>query len=76
MRYLRNKRDGFIYEWNEILAENPLCEEVNEQQAYPERFVPKTQKNRKSGLALETKDVPEDSITGNPDLNLEASRGL
>ena len=39
MRYLRNIKDGFIYEWNEILASNPLCREVTEQEAYPERFI-------------------------------------
>lgn len=38
MRYLRNRRDGTIYEWNPILAENPLCQEVTPEEAYPERF--------------------------------------
>lgn len=76
MRYLRNKKDGFIYEWNEILAENPLCEEVTEEQAFPERFVPKKQKGRKSGLALETEDVPEEPVVTNEELNIEASKGL
>lgn len=75
-RYLRNKRDGFIYDWNPILAENPICEEVTEEQAYPERFVPKTQKGRKSKLALETEDVPEEPVVVNEELNIEASRGL
>jgi hypothetical protein len=75
-RFLRNKRDGFIYDWNPILAENPICEEVTEEQAYPERFVPKTQKGRKSKLALETEDVPEEPVVVNEELNIEASRGL
>lgn len=75
-RFLRNKRDGFIYDWNPILAENPICEEVTEEQAYPERFVPKTQKGRKSKLALETEDVPEEPVVINEELNIEASRGL
>lgn len=76
MRYLRNKKDGFIYEWNAILAENPLCEEVTAEEAFPERFVPKKQKGRKSGLALETVDVPEEPVVTNEELNIEASRGL
>jgi hypothetical protein len=75
MRYLKDK-SGFIYEWNEILAENPACKEVTEEEAYPERFVPKKQKGRKSGLALETEEVPEEPAIVNEELNIEASRGL
>jgi hypothetical protein len=75
MRYLKDK-NGFIYEWNAILAENPSCTEVTEEQAYPERFVPKKQKGRKSGLVLETEDVPEEPVVVNEELNIEASRGL
>jgi hypothetical protein len=37
-KYLRNIKDGFIYNWNPYLADNPLCEEVTEEVAYPERF--------------------------------------
>jgi len=75
MRYLKDK-NGFIYEWNAILAENPSCTEVTEEEAYPERFVPKKQKGRKSGLVLETEDVPEEPVVVNEELNIEASRGL
>ena len=75
MRYLKDK-NGFIYEWNEILAENPACKEVTEEEAFPERFVPKKQKGRKSGLALETEEVPEEPVIVNEELNIEASRGL
>ncbi len=78
MRYLRNKRDGTIYEWNEILAENPLCEEVSEQEAFPEKFIPKKQKGRKSGLTLETpaEEIPVEPTYENVDINADASRGL
>lgn len=58
-KYLRNTRDGFIYEWDPILAENPLCEEVSEEQAFPERFEPKAAKGRKAKVNLTTEDVPE-----------------
>ena len=75
-RYLRNKKDGFIYDWNPILAENPMCEEVTEEEAFPEKFVPKKQKGRKTGLVLETEDVPEEPVVVNEELNIEASRGL
>jgi hypothetical protein len=33
-RYLRNKNDGFIYGYNEILAANPDVEEVTEAEAF------------------------------------------
>lgn len=75
MRYLRHRHDGTIYEWDEILAANPLCEEVTEEQAFPEKFVPAAQKTRKTKLKLETEEVPE-APDGNPDLNNEASKGL
>ena len=68
MRYLRNRNDGFIYEWNEILAENVLCEEVTEEQAYPERFEPKSAKGRKAKVS----EPPQDDLFA--DLNAELTR--
>jgi hypothetical protein len=87
MRYLRNKKDGFIYEWHPILAENPLCEEVTEQEAYPERFITpaieekieevvKTRAKRKSKLDLTTENIPEQLAFFSEELNADASRGL
>jgi len=75
-RYLRNTRDGFIYDWNPILAENALCEEVTEEEAFPERFIPKAQKGRKSKIDLSTEDIPEEPAFENTELGIEASRGL
>jgi hypothetical protein len=75
MRYLKDK-NGFIYEWHEVLAENPSCVEVTEEEAFPEKFIPKKQKGRKSGLALETDEIPEEPEVVNEELNIEASRGL
>lgn len=75
-RYLRNKKDGFIYDWNPILAENPLCEEVTEEEAFPEKFIPKAQKGRKSKLTLDTDEIPEEPAVVNEELNIEASKGL
>jgi len=57
-RWLRNKVDGTIYGWNEILAENPKTEEVTEEQAFPEKFMTKEQKSRKPKVKLETKNIP------------------
>ena len=75
-RFLRNKRDGFIYDWNEILSENSLCEEVTEEEAFPERFIPQTQNGRKAKLDLSTGNIPEEPVVENVELNAEASRGL
>jgi hypothetical protein len=77
-RYLRNKKDGFIYDWNPILAENSMCEEVTEEEAFPEKFIPKKQKGRKSDLDLATPDeaIPEAPPVTNEEVNAEASRGL
>ncbi len=75
MRFLRDKA-GTIYRWNDILAENPDCVEVTEQEAFPEKFVPEKQKGRKAKMSLTTDTIPEAPILTNEDLNLEASRGL
>lgn len=77
MRYLRDE-SGTIYEWNEILAENPACVEITEEEAFPEKFIPKKQKGRKSGLTLETpaEEIPTEPVYQNEELNAEASRGL
>jgi len=77
-RYLRNTRDGFIYDYTELLAENPMVEEVSEEEAFPEKFIPKAQKGRKTGLKLETptEEIPVEPSFQNEELNLEASKGL
>ena len=83
MRYLRNKKDGFIYEWHEILATNPLCEEVTAEQAFPEHFVKpevveevkKARIKRKSTLDMTT-ELPSEPDTTMPELAAEAARGL
>lgn len=59
MRYLRHKTDGTIYEWSPFLAENVLCEEVTEEQAFPEKFEPKSAKGRKPKVSLTTEEIPE-----------------
>ena len=75
-RWLRNIEDGTIYGWSEILAENPKCEEVTEEQAFPERFKPKKQASRKAKLNLTTEETPVEPDTTPVELAEEASRGL
>ena len=74
-RWLRNKNDGEIYGWNEILAENPLTEEVTEEQAFPEKFLDKKKKARKAKVNLET-EVPEEGDSTPEELAEEATKGL
>jgi len=74
-KYLRNKEDGTIYDWNERLAAHPKCEEVTEEEAYPERFIPKKQRGRKTQVKLDTLE-PSVPDTTPPELAEEASRGL
>tara|TARA_B100001057_G_scaffold224754_1_gene225048 strand:+ start:1787 stop:2116 length:330 start_codon:yes stop_codon:yes gene_type:complete len=77
-RWLRNIKDGEIYGWNEILAENPLTEEVTEEQAFPEKHMPKKQKGRPPKVNVETaeKDIPDPKGETPPELAEEASKGL
>lgn len=84
-KYLRNKNDGFIYGWNPILAANPLCEEVTEEEAFPERFVRPEQvekvkktraKTKTQPLDLSTDDIEDDPKYTSPELEADASRGL
>ena len=77
--YIRVKKDGFIYEYNEILAKNPSCEIVPEEIAYPERFMPPEapkRKKRASALNLSTADIPEPPPYTSPELAAEAARGM
>lgn len=82
--YIRVKKDGFIYDYNEILAKNPECEVVSEEVAYPERFMPTeapkrvatVRKKRGTSLDLSTDDIPEAPPYTLPELAEEASRGL
>ena len=87
--YIRVKKDGFLYDYNEILAKNPACEVITEQEAFPERFVPahvadrvetpetpKRATKRKATLDLTTADIPEAPPYTSPELAAEASKGL
>ncbi len=82
-RYLRHRLDGWIYDWNPILAQNSLCEEVTEEEAYPERFTKpeaveqvKRSRKRKGTLDLSTDDIPEVPSYTPPELAADASRRL
>ena len=69
-RYLRHKVDGAIFNYNDILCKNPLVEEVPEELAFPERFIPEKQKGRAAKVNLSTDETtvavaaPEKKGTG------------
>jgi len=86
-KYLRNKVDGFIYGWNPILAKNPKCVEVTEEEAFPERFVKPEQVEKVKQRRAKTKtaavdfSTPEDQVDDappatSPELSADASQGL
>ena len=79
VRYLRHRKDGTIYEWHPTLAKNVLCEEVTEEEAFPERFATpavEKAKRRTKKLDLTTDDIPTEPDYTSPELAEDASRGL
>lgn len=85
-KYLKNINDGFIYEWHPILAKNPLCVEVSEEEVFPERFVKpavvelvekrKRQGRRPVDLSVNESAEQEEFKFEFPELNADASRRL
>lgn len=83
--YIRVKKDGFIYDYDPILAKNPACEVVPEEVAYPERFMPveapqrvAAVRKKRGGAALDltTAEIPEVPDQTPPELAAEAARGF
>ena len=67
--YIRVRKDGFIYDYNEILAKNIDCEVITEEIAYPERFV------KTDAIAKVVQKVcPENLIKDRLDIFLPNSR--
>ena len=75
-RWLRNIKDGEIYGWNAVLAENPLTEEVTEEEAFPEKHIAKKQRGRPAKVDLKTEEIPDPKGETPPELAEEASKGL
>lgn len=82
--YIRVRKDGFIYDYSDILARNPDCEVIPEEIAFPERFVsPEViekvkieRKKRGAALDLTTADIPEEPVYTPAELAADASKGL
>ena len=80
-RFLRNKNDGTIYVWNEILSRNAACEEITEAQAWPERFITENQKAQVAAssapvnLSVDPVETSPPASTS-PELSEDAGRNL
>lgn len=79
-RWLRHIKDGTIYPYSKAMVGNPLVQEVPEELAFPERFVPEKQKGRVSVVSLDT-PAPQLELVlpakeTAPELAADAGRGL
>lgn len=79
-KYIRVRKDGFIYPYNDVMAKNPDCEVVTEEELYPERFVDRPdptpkQRGRKPKVVIEMPTDEEPALTFE-ELGVEASKGL
>lgn len=79
-KWLRVKKDGFIYRWNPIMAQNPGVEEITEVEAFPEKSAPpKTvakAKARASKVDLSVDDFLKEEAYTSPEIQKDASRKL
>jgi len=84
-RWLRNIKNGTIYGWCELLDANPATEEVSEEVAFPDKFLPEAQKGRKSAVNLDEGEDVVVEAKANTDkpktrarvaLEADASKGL
>lgn len=64
-RWLRNRIDGTIYEWDRYIAENPKVEEVTEEQAFPHKFRP-------AGLVARMEEPPTEAAVAEAVASLSA----
>ncbi len=79
-RWLRHIKDGTIYGYSPAMRNNPMVEEVTEEQAFPENHIPEANVGRESVVDLSTdEDVIERAENESADLSAvaeEATRGL
>jgi len=80
-RWLKHADDGYIFGWTSDLSRNPKLFEVTEEEAFPERSVPKelvkkTRAKRTTGLDISTDDIPEEPKYTSPEIEADASRDL
>ena len=74
-KFLKHKLHGRVYTYHKHLAENPDFYEISEEEAFPERFIPKAQRGRKAKVDLKTEKIPKPP-KGNEDLDAELTKDL
>lgn len=80
-RWLKHKTDGYIFGWSPYLEGRSDLYEVTEEEAFPEKFVPKklvkkATSSRKKALDVSTDDIPEEPAYTSDELGADASRDL
>jgi hypothetical protein len=81
-RWLKHIEDGYIFDWNEILANHPKLREVSDEELFPEKYaapqvIAKMEEIKaKHGKPLDlfTDIIPEEPVlVGNEELNAEVT---
>jgi len=80
-KWLKHREDGYIFPWTPDLSKHPQLVEVTEEEAFPEKFIPKklvkkASSRKKKPLDVSTDDIPAEPEYSSPELNDEASQGL
>jgi hypothetical protein len=79
-RWLRHKGDGQVFHYTVHLAKNANMEEVPEEIAFPEKFMPAAQKGRKAKVDLGTSEAEVESAKPKKETKAElaadAKKGL
>lgn len=86
IRYLKSTRDGWIFEWDPILAKRADLVEISEQEVFPERFIPvkqvevvkKTRKGKNLKFVEEAQSelpLEEPELNFSEELSNEAAKG-
>jgi hypothetical protein len=80
-KWLKHRVDGYIFPWTDSLSKHPHLVEVTEEEAFPEKFVPKklvkkVTSSKKKPLDVSTDDIPAEPAYSSPELEADASRDL
>jgi hypothetical protein len=80
-RWLKHVDDGYIFGWTPDLSKNHKLFEVTEEEAFPEKFVPKklvtkATTSKKKPLNVSTDDIPAEPQYTSPEIDADASRDL
>jgi len=81
IKWLKHRADGYIFPWAQDLSKHPQLFEVTEEEAFPEKFIPKklvkkAASNKKKPLDVSTDDIPAEPEYSSPELEADASRDL